>query len=185
MSSLQQSAMNMSSTSISGFGGAGSGVQQQLPQNPSFQPPTSFNVQCVAVIGKQNNPLYLKTFSTLHKDLKFHYCCHTACDIIEERVSAGSRHTDQYLGLLYAMEDLAVFGFMTNTRVKFIVVIGVVDTAIKDLEMKNLFKRIHSAYVGLVSNPFWDPESNAKISSRGFNQSICESVGKAPVALVM
>jgi hypothetical protein len=27
---------------------------------------------------------------------------------------------------------------MTNTRIKFVVVIGVVDTAIKDLEMKTV-----------------------------------------------
>lgn len=69
--------------------------------------------------------------------------------------------TDAYLGLLYAMEDLAVYvqvakstqfrkrisnallatyvfryGFMMNTRVKIILVIAVTDNVIKDADVK-------------------------------------------------
>ncbi|KAI9326571.1 trafficking protein particle complex subunit 2-like protein [Zopfochytrium polystomum] len=139
-------------------------------------PPPPFDVQCIAVIGKQNNPLFIKGFSSNHQYLKFQYCCHTACDVIEERVSSGAKHSDLYLGLLYAMEDLAVFGYMTNTKVKFVVIIGMTETSVKDSDMKILFRYIHSAYVSLVSNPFWDAES--KIVSKRFINTMTELAGK-------
>lgn len=36
------------------------------------------------------------------------------------------------------MEDLSVYGYMTNTKVKFITVLTVPDVIIKDLDMKNV-----------------------------------------------
>ncbi|KNC98983.1 uncharacterized protein SPPG_09330 [Spizellomyces punctatus DAOM BR117] len=134
----------------------------------------NFSVNCIAIIGKLNNPLYIKNFSQSHQDLKYHYIAHTSIDIIEERISAAAKHTDQYLGLLYAMEDLAVFGYITNTRIKFILVISLADVIIKDQDMKNLFRRIHNAYVNLVSNPFYDPDSKKPIVSTRFEQAMRE-----------
>ncbi|KAJ3176468.1 Trafficking protein particle complex subunit 2-like protein, partial [Irineochytrium annulatum] len=61
--------------------------------------------------------------------------------------------------------DVHSFGYMTNTKVKLVVVIGVTDAPIKDMEMKNLFRRIHNAYVNLVSNPFFDHEQSAAMFS--------------------
>ncbi|CAJ0857521.1 2031_t:CDS:2, partial [Entrophospora sp. SA101] len=69
---------------------------------------SNIKIQCISIINYKNNPLYIKNFSTTHPDLKYHYIAHTSCDVIEERISAGSEATDTYLGLLYAMEDLAV-----------------------------------------------------------------------------
>ena len=43
-----------------------------------------------------------------------------------------------YLGVLFSMEDLSVYGYMTNTKVKFITVLTVPDVIIKDLDMKNV-----------------------------------------------
>ncbi|CAG8433045.1 6331_t:CDS:2 [Ambispora gerdemannii] len=54
------------------------------------------------------------------------------------KVNSGPKTTDAYLGLLYAMEDLAVYGYLTNTRVKFVIVLAVPDAIIRDLEMKNV-----------------------------------------------
>ncbi|CAG8483216.1 13006_t:CDS:2 [Rhizophagus irregularis] len=92
---------------------------------------SNIKIQSIAIIGKQNNPLYIKNFSLSHPDLKYHYIAHTSCDVIEERVGAvGSEAADTYLGLLYAMEDLDV--------VKFVVVLSVTD-AIKNTDMKNVY----------------------------------------------
>ncbi|RUS18797.1 trafficking protein particle complex subunit 2-like protein [Endogone sp. FLAS-F59071] len=68
---------------------------------------STIEVNCIAIIGKQNNPLYIKNFSATHPDLKYHYIAHTSIDVIEERV-INIKTPDVYLGLLYAMEDLAV-----------------------------------------------------------------------------
>ncbi|KAJ3292866.1 Trafficking protein particle complex subunit 2-like protein [Rhizoclosmatium sp. JEL0117] len=79
---------------------------------------------------------------------------------------------DLYLGLLYCLEDLAVYGFITNTKIKFIIVISMTDSSIKDIEMKNLFRRIHNQYIILVNNPFYDIEGAPKITSRRFHGAV-------------
>ncbi|RUP51281.1 trafficking protein particle complex 2 [Jimgerdemannia flammicorona] len=136
----------------------------------------NIDVNCIAVIGKQNNPLYIKNFSTTHPDLKYHYIAHTSIDVIEERVTQ-IKTPDVYLGLLYAMEDLAVYGYMTNTRVKFIIVVSVPDAVIKDADMKNLFRRVHTAYIMQVCNPFYNSDSHKPIESRQFSRVI-DIIGK-------
>lgn len=77
---------------------------------------------------------------------------------------------DMYLGVLFSMEDLSVYGYMTNTKVKFITVLTVPDVIIKDLDMKNVscFSQIGvcplnpsnlkliillTPFIGLPSNP--------------------------------
>ncbi|KAJ3211531.1 Dynein light chain Tctex-type [Clydaea vesicula] len=130
---------------------------------------------CVSLIGKQNNLLFIKTFSPSYDQLKYHYLCHTACDVIDERVASSLRHTnDLYLGLLYSMDDLAVFGYMTNTRIKFLIVLPVSDSVIKDQDMKNKFRRIHNAYIGLCHNPFFDQCDDKMINSKRFSNVIDE-----------
>ncbi|KAG9289799.1 hypothetical protein G9A89_015379 [Geosiphon pyriformis] len=138
---------------------------------------TNIKVQCIAVIGKQNNPIYVRNFSTIHSDLKYHYIAHTSCDVIEERVNAGPKTTDAYLGLLYAMEDLAVYGYLTNTRVKFIVVLAVPDAIIKDLDMKIIFYKIHTVYINQVCNPFYNIDGSKSIVSKRFIAAI-DSIGR-------
>jgi hypothetical protein len=43
-----------------------------------------------------------------------------------------------YLGLLYALEDMAVYGYITNTKIKFIVAVGITEQSLKDVEMRNV-----------------------------------------------
>ncbi|RIB16515.1 Sedlin [Gigaspora rosea] len=126
---------------------------------------SNIKIQCIAIIGKMNNPLYIKNFSTTHPDLKYHYIAHTSIDVIEERVSTSPEASDTYLGLLYAMEDLAVYGYLTNTRVKFVVVLSVPDAVIKNSDMKS------------VCNPFYNLDGKKSIVSKRFITAI-DAIGK-------
>ncbi|QSL66020.1 hypothetical protein MERGE_003157 [Pneumocystis wakefieldiae] len=54
---------------------------------------------------------------------------------------------DMYLGRLHIQETAAVYGFVTNTQIKFIVVLDMSEMIITDADMKLLFKSIHSAYI--------------------------------------
>ncbi|XP_026545547.1 trafficking protein particle complex subunit 2-like protein [Notechis scutatus] len=67
---------------------------------------------CIAVIAKENYPLYIKSLPT-ENELKFHYTVHTSLDVVDEKVSAlGKALVDQrelYLGLLYPTEDYKVY----------------------------------------------------------------------------
>jgi len=67
------------------------------------------------------------------------------------------------------MEDLAVYGFLTNTRVKIILVIAVTDNVIKDADVKAIFTKVHSAYVAHVCNPFHNLDQNFVASKRFSN----------------
>lgn len=118
--------------------------------------PSKIPVFCIAIIGKNNNPLYIKNFSSVHHDLKFHYIAHTACDVVEERLNTGVKHGDLYLGLLTSIEDCGVHGYLTNTRVKFLLILPVLESIIKDEDVKGIFARIHVAYTQLCLNPFYD-----------------------------
>ena len=126
----------------------------------------------VALLGKENNPLYIRAFGP-HDQLRFHFIVHTALDFIEEKVAAqrsqagivppqqaaaGASKQDYYLGLLYPIEDLRAYGYLTNCRIKLVLVVD--DEEVREGEVKSLFRRLHALYVDTVSNPFHAPDSD-------------------------
>ncbi|XP_015921466.1 trafficking protein particle complex subunit 2-like protein isoform X1 [Parasteatoda tepidariorum] len=127
----------------------------------------------VAVISKENYPLYVKTASP-GNDLKFLYTIHTSLDVIEEKVLSGNKALSDlrelYLGLLYPTEDYKVYGYVTNTKIKFVVVVESSHTTLRDNEIRQMFRRIHSAYADMVCNPFYLPGET--ISSKSFEAVI-------------
>ena len=71
-------------------------------------------IVCLAVVGPQNNPLFIKTFFPQgpdpDKDLKLHFVVHCSLDAIEERVLLKRSVQDAFLGLLYPTEEYRVYG---------------------------------------------------------------------------
>ena len=58
----------------------------------------------IAVLGKDNNPLYIRSFGA-HDSLRFHFIVHTALDFIEDKRASDSKespvsHASNPLGLL-------------------------------------------------------------------------------------
>lgn len=125
-------------------------------------------IVCVAVVGHNNNPLYLQSFIDDDNTLQFHYIVHCSLDVIEEKVSNSKRSglnvNETFLGLLYPTEDYKVFGYMSNTKIKFVLV--TTDQDSKDADVRNFFRRLHAAYVDAASNPFHVP--GKKITSAVF-----------------
>ncbi|CAL8072573.1 unnamed protein product [Calicophoron daubneyi] len=135
---------------------------------------------CIAVISDTNQLLYLRT-ADCPDPLFYHFKVHAALDVIEDKltkrgVSGNPSHeqTEQYLGLLYPMEDHRLYGYVTNTQIKFVIIqesqrpIFSPDTQIttpqamqhhRDVEVRSLFQRLHMAYVELVSCPFYTPRT--------------------------
>ncbi|KMZ61024.1 Trafficking protein particle complex subunit 2-like protein [Zostera marina] len=113
-------------------------------------------IACVAVVGQKNNPLYLQSFTSIGDDLKHHHIVHCSLDVIDERVNtpkkSGSRLNESFLGLLYPTETYKVYGYLTNTKVKFILV--TTTSTGMDPESRNFFGKLHAAYADAVSNPF-------------------------------
>ncbi|KAF9676180.1 hypothetical protein SADUNF_Sadunf09G0111500 [Salix dunnii] len=140
-------------------------------------------IVCVAVVGHQNNPLYIQSFTEADDALKLHHIVHCSLDVVDERVNnpkkSGLTLNETFLGLLYPTENYKVYGYLTNTKVKFILV--TTDLDVRDADVRNLrygiakfFRRFHAAYVDAVSNPFHVP--GKRITSRTFAERVSNIV---------
>uniref|UniRef100_A0A914XJU2 Trafficking protein particle complex subunit 2-like protein n=1 Tax=Plectus sambesii TaxID=2011161 RepID=A0A914XJU2_9BILA len=129
---------------------------------------------CVAVIDKDSAPLLIEcALSSSNADerkaeqLRLHFFVHCALDIVDEKLNpaassltSATRSTELrelYLGALIANEDYKAFGYATNTRVKFVLVVGAGNNVFKDQDVRAIFKRLHSAYCDAIANPFHAP----------------------------
>jgi len=112
----------------------------------------------VALIGSHNQPLFVKSYFnpplSPEKDLKWHFVAHTSLDIFEERELANIRQGDHYSGLLQIMDDYAVYGYQTSSRVRIVLVLALQEETVRDNDVKTIFKAIHNAYIGYLANPF-------------------------------
>ncbi|KAI7838528.1 hypothetical protein COHA_007671 [Chlorella ohadii] len=132
-------------------------------------------IVAAAVIAPNNSPLYLSTFGGDDESARLSTMVHCSLDAVEEKVAAGLRGTapgdvpDAYLGLLSSEDELKVFGYVTNTRVKLVAVVD--DPIVKDDEMRaQIFRRMHAAFVDAASNPFY--QQGAPLASPRFDASI-------------
>ncbi|XP_022367411.1 trafficking protein particle complex subunit 2-like protein isoform X4 [Enhydra lutris kenyoni] len=107
---------------------------------------------------------------------------HTSLDVVDEKISAmGKALVDQrelYLGLLYPTEDhkvypsylLCRYGYVTNSKVKFVMVVDSSNTALRDNEIRSMFRKLHSSYTDVMCNPFYNPGD--RIQSRAFDSMV-------------
>ncbi|CAH8863615.1 unnamed protein product [Trichobilharzia szidati] len=151
---------------------------------------------CVVVISDTNQLLYLRT-AECPDPLFYHFKAHSALDVIEDKLSkrttSGSPdQLEQYLGLLYPMEDHRIYGYVTNTKVKFIMIFESQNlspsqstqsslpshqhTHLRDVNIRDMFQRLHTAYIDLVCSPFYKsgtPIQPEKLpAARRFDQRI-------------
>ncbi|KAJ1022067.1 hypothetical protein NDA18_005301 [Ustilago nuda] len=123
-------------------------------------------IQALAIISPRSGPIYVRQFGKSPSDptaadLRYHYFAHSALDVMDERTSSQTRTTEQYLGLLYTLEDLAVYGFQTCTRLRFLLMLQLSDHAVRDIDMLTLFRAVHTVYLRWSADPFHSlPPSN-------------------------
>ncbi|KAL4702911.1 hypothetical protein ACJJTC_005139 [Scirpophaga incertulas] len=144
---------------------------------------------CVAVIGKDNSPLYIGGIGSdtgSDSELSRQWLVHTALDALEERLSsANSNNTapnattprpdlrDLYLGLLYSTDMHKIYGFVTNTRIKFVLVTSSTSPSgsnIRDAEVRTALRRLHALYADAICNPFHLP--GEQIISQKFDKQV-------------
>lgn len=108
-------------------------------------------------------------------ELKFLYTIHTSLDVVEEKISPGNKSSgdvrELYLGLLYPTEDYKVYGYVTNTKTKFIVIVETSRTTPRDNEIKQMFHKLHTSYADVICNPFYVPGD--QIVSKPFDNTVC------------
>lgn len=124
---------------------------------------------CVAIIGKDNAPKYF-TCTKPEEELNLQYKVLSSLDIIEEKLNGTTKNSDHrelYLGSLYSLEAHKIYGYVTNTKIKFVIVVDSINTALRDNEIKSMFRKLHSIYADTVCNPFHIP--GEQITSKQFN----------------
>lgn len=117
--------------------------------------------QAIAIVSPISGPIYVRQFSKVQSeskaaDLRYHYFAHAALDVMDERsgVSSSRANSEQYLGLLYTIEDLAIYGFQTCTQLRFLIMLSLTDHAVRDIDMLTLFRAIYTSYLKYSANPF-------------------------------
>ncbi|EJD00903.1 Sedlin [Fomitiporia mediterranea MF3/22] len=112
-------------------------------------------LHAVAFVSPQNHPILIRSFSHRKQDdLKYQYIAHTSLDVIEERTGSNSKSNECYLGLLYTLQDVAVYGYVTPLKVKIILSLGLTDSVVRDADITMIFRAMHMAYFQSLANPF-------------------------------
>ncbi|XP_068625033.1 trafficking protein particle complex subunit 2-like protein [Battus philenor] len=144
---------------------------------------------CVAVIGKDNSPLYIGgvgSDTNTDNELSRQWLVHTALDALEERLATTTNSTansaanssrtdlrDLYLGLLYSTDTHKIYGYVTNTRIKLVLVTSSTSPSgsnIRDAEVRTALRRLHALYADAICNPFHLPGD--QITSSKFDKQV-------------
>lgn len=140
-------------------------------------------IACIGIIGQHDNPLHISLFPPRESEqLEMHFLLNSSLDIFDIRLK--NKTVDQDLGLLHAVDErLATYGWLTNTGVKFIIAIDMMGRppaeampnsqarnlppvlGLRDSDLKPAFKAIQSAYIALLMNPFYTPDTRTPLQT--------------------
>ncbi|EEH38026.2 hypothetical protein PAAG_00947 [Paracoccidioides lutzii Pb01] len=117
------------------------------------------SIACIGIIGKFNDPLHISIFSPHEASrLELSFLLNSCLDLFEIR----RKHTsvDQDLGLLHAFDErFAAYGWLTNTDVKFLIIVDMGAQPVSGRDEKKVppltFRALQSAYIKLLQNPFY------------------------------
>ncbi|CAJ0955793.1 unnamed protein product [Ranitomeya imitator] len=127
---------------------------------------------CVAVIAKENYPLYIRSIPT-ENQLKFHYTVHTSLDVVDEKISAMGKRwriKENFTWDFCIPQKTTNYGYVTNSKVKFVMVVDSSNTALRDNEIRSMFRKLHNSYTDVMCNPFYNPGD--PIQSRAFDNTV-------------
>ena len=165
-------------------------------------------IACIGIIGQHDNPLHISLFPPHEaEELEMSFLLNSSLDIFDIRLK--NKLLDQDLGLLHAVDErMATYGWLTNTGMKFIIAVDMMGRlpaetpansqmknlppvlGLRDSDLKPAFKAIQNAYIELLMNPFYSPETRtplrtmqatgkgAEITSKKFIAAV-QRIGKA------
>lgn len=115
------------------------------------------------------------------------FILNSSLDIFDIRTRAKT--LDQDLGLLHALDErLAAYGWLTNTGIKFIIVVDMMGRqmedddkrriqpvmGLRDAELKPAFRAVQTAYIQLLLNPFFTPEDRSPLQLANYEGRAAE-----------
>ena len=152
--------------------------------------PLTNTTHVLQLIHSQDNPLHISLFPPhSDADLEMSFLLTSCLDIFDIRSRAKT--FDQDLGLLQAVDErLATYGWLTNTGIKFIIVVDMMGrppapdeekdkrrippvVGLRDADLKPAFRAVQNAYIQLMLNPFYAPDERTPLQIANFG-------GKSP-----
>ncbi|KAJ4378398.1 hypothetical protein N0V86_006101 [Didymella sp. IMI 355093] len=136
------------------------------------------SICCIGYIGKHNNPLHISLFPAEERaPLEFQFLLSSCLDIFEARLPFKT--ADQDFGLLQAVDErLAMYGWLTNTGVKIVIVVDMegrpataldskaaTAVGLRDADLKPAFRALQTAYIKLLRNPFYNPDEHSPVTA--------------------
>lgn len=91
-------------------------------------------IESVGIIGKNNQILYLHKYTDI-PDINIIDSIDICLDIIEDKMT---RTNDTYLGLIHFMDDFSIYGYCTNTMIKFLITVKYDNRPPKENIVKNV-----------------------------------------------
>ncbi|CUM67641.1 uncharacterized protein PRCAT00005342001 [Priceomyces carsonii] len=140
--------------------------------------------QFVALISRDDNPLYIQSFNlepadsndsgNANKFLKYNFLSHMALDIFSSPASISIREQQQRNNdgvlLLFIQDDVTVYGYESNNGLKIVIGFGkeepneeqteleeeMGDSAVivDQKDLKDLFSQVRKCYLKTLCNPF-------------------------------
>uniref|UniRef100_A0A8B9GV75 Trafficking protein particle complex subunit 2-like protein n=1 Tax=Astyanax mexicanus TaxID=7994 RepID=A0A8B9GV75_ASTMX len=49
------------------------------------------------------------------------------------------------------------YGYVTNSKVKFVIVVDSSNTSLRDNEIRSMFRKLHNSFTDVMCNPFYNP----------------------------
>lgn len=148
-------------------------------------------IACIGIIGQYDNPLHISQFPPHeNEELQMSFLLNSSLDIFDIRLK--NKMLDQDLGLLHAVDErLATYGWLTNTGTKFIIAVDMMGRppaeptpntqarnlppvmGLRDADLKPAWRAIQRAYIDLLLNPFYTPETRTPLQAM-------QATGKSP-----
>jgi hypothetical protein len=143
-------------------------------------------IVAVCFVSRNDSPLYFKAFSGgSEESVRMQLACYASLDMADERANgvqiAGASSSssdaptrDPFLGLLMPVDEQKVFGYLTSTGIRILIVVR--DVLLREDRVRELFKGLHKLYADAISSPF--AETDTRLSSPMFEEGVtrlCES----------
>lgn len=118
----------------------------------------------VAIVNSTNCPLLTKTcYDATNKEeaTKLIYLLHASLDIVQEKADQPQVR-DCFLGILYQSEQFKIYGHLSVTKVKVLILFNNISM-LKENDIRQTLKSIHKQFVDVTSmNPFYKPNETIK-----------------------
>lgn len=131
-----------------------------------------FSPSAVAIVNTANCPLLIRTsYDDIDKEKATNliYLLHASLDIVQEKAEQPTSR-DNFLGILYQCEQYKIYGLLSTTKVKILLMLSqrYNYSQPRENDIRQMLKNIHKAYIDATAmNPFYKPSE--PIKSRRLN----------------